>query len=445
MSQKVFLVHGWSVTETTTYQALHLKLAENGFELKNVFLGRYVTLENKVEIRDLARALHNALIDEMGNNWTDNFHIITHSTGALVVKQWIVHHYRDKFAQSKPLKNIVFLAGPHFGSRLAHHGKSMLAQIKYLGDTGERVLTSLELGSEHSWEINEAFLNRSNWKDKGINLYCIIGDRVKKEFFASKIFPGAFEEGSDMVVRVPAGNLNFKRFILSQSNIAKLVGEINDVPFVALQDYTHSGPDYGIMNSIKRSTNPQSHLSLKLILDCLQVKNDADYTSVKESFKKILKETRKKRQAFAQLDFRFRDEDGNPINDYLFKMGVIVNEKEKPSKTVEDTHKNTVDPNHFTAFINLKELQPKLTYYFDFNADSGSHLFDYKPDLLRVRAAGNIQNYVCENQTTQFDIILSREPSKNLFVFHAGDDNSLHVRWDRDGIIRQGETNLPIK
>ena len=162
----------------------------------------------------------------MGNNWTDNFHIITHSTGALVVKQWIVHHYRDKFAQSKPLKNIVFLAGPHFGSRLAHHGKSMLAQIKYLGDTGEQVLTALELGSEHSWEINEAFLNRSNWKDKGINLYCIIGDRVKKEFFASKIFPGAFEEGSDMVVRVPAGNLNFKRFIISQSNIAKLVGEM---------------------------------------------------------------------------------------------------------------------------------------------------------------------------------------------------------------------------
>ncbi len=443
MSQKVFLVHGWSVTETTTYQALHLKLAENGFELKNVFLGRYVTLEDKVEIRDLARALHNALLDEMGNSWTENFHIITHSTGALVVKHWIVHHYKDKFIQSKPLKNVVFLAGPHFGSRLAHHGKSMLAQIKYLGDTGKQVLTALELGSEHSWEINEAFFNRSNWKTKGVKLYCITGDRVKKEFFASKIFPGAFEDGSDMVVRVPAGNLNFKRFLLEKSNVAKLVGEVDEIAFVALQDYTHSGPDYGIMNSIKRSSNPQNHLSLKLILDCLKVKSEVDYSKVKESFKKILKETRKKRQAFAQLDFRFRDEDRNPIDDYLFRLGVIVNGKEKPSKTIEDTHKNNVVPNHFTVFINLKELKPKLTYYFDFNSDSGSRLFEYKPELLRVSAVGNIQNYVCENQTTQFDIVLSREPEKNLFVFHAGDDNSLHVEWDRVGNIKK--TNLPIK
>ncbi len=443
MSQKVFLVHGWSVMETTTYQALHLKLSENGFELKNVFLGRYVTLEDKVEISDLAKALHNALIEELGANWNEDFHLITHSTGALVVKQWIVKHYKENFVRNKPLKNVVFLAGPHFGSRLAHHGKSMLAQIKFLGDTGARVLTALELGSEHSWEINESFLDRNNWKVKGIKPFCIIGDKVKKEFFASKIFPGAFEDGSDMVVRVPAGNLNFKRFVLAKNNVAKLVGEINDVAFVALQDFTHSGPDYGVMNSIKKASNPKSHLSLKLILDCLKVKNDQDYENVNQSFKNILKETRKNRQGYAQLDFRFRDEDGNPINDYLFKLGAIVNGKEKPSKTVDDTHKNTVDPNHFTAFINLKELEPKLTYYFDFNAESGSHLFDYKPESLRVEAIGNIQNYVCENQTTQFDIVLSREPGKNLFVFHAGDDNSLHVKWDRSGNIK--ETNLPIK
>lgn len=124
-------------------------------------------------------------------------------------------------------------------------------------------------------------------------------------------------------------------------------------------------------------------------------------------------------------------------------MGVFINGKERPSKTVEDTHKNTVNPNHFTAFINLKALEPKLVYYFDFNAESGSRLYNFKPELLRVKAAGNIQNYVCENQTTQFDIVLAREPEKNLFVFHPGNDNSLHVEWDRAGNIK--DTNLPIK
>ncbi len=48
MTERVFLIHGWSVQETTTYQALHKKLAENGFDLKEIYLGRYISLENEV-------------------------------------------------------------------------------------------------------------------------------------------------------------------------------------------------------------------------------------------------------------------------------------------------------------------------------------------------------------------------------------------------------------
>ena len=202
MTERVFLIHGWSVSETTTYQALHKKLAENGFDLQEIHLGRYVSLDNDVEIRDIARALHSALERVLGRDWTTPFHIITHSTGALVSKQWIVRHYTGRFAAKKPLRNIVFLAGPHFGSRLAHHGRSMLAQVAHLGDTGKKVLNALELGSEFSWQINEAWLDSANWKAKGIRPYNLIGDRVVKQFFQSRIFPAAFEPGSDMVVRV---------------------------------------------------------------------------------------------------------------------------------------------------------------------------------------------------------------------------------------------------
>ena len=47
------LVHGWSVSETTTYQALHKQLARQGFDLQEIFLGRYVSLDNEVEIREM--------------------------------------------------------------------------------------------------------------------------------------------------------------------------------------------------------------------------------------------------------------------------------------------------------------------------------------------------------------------------------------------------------
>ena len=69
MGERVFLIHGWSVPETTTYQALHEKLAENRFDLHEIYLGRYVSLENEVEIRDIARAMHRALEEQLGKNW----------------------------------------------------------------------------------------------------------------------------------------------------------------------------------------------------------------------------------------------------------------------------------------------------------------------------------------------------------------------------------------
>ncbi len=440
MADKVFLIHGWSVQETATYQALHLKLAENGFQLDEIDLGRYVSLENEVEIRDIAKALHGALKKKLGangKNWTRPFHIITHSTGALVAKQWVVHHYRDAFAQNRPLKNIVFLAGPHFGSRLAHHGRSMLAQAAFRGDTGKEVLIALELGSEFSWEVNKAWLDPANWKAKGVRPFNLIGDKVVKDFFKSKVFPAGYEQGSDMVVRAAAGNLNFRRFELpGTKKKARMVGQLRDVPFGALADYTHSGVDHGIMNSITTMQTPARHQGLRLILSCLNVKTRSDYQAVQAALARETKKTRRIRRGFAQLDFRFRDEQGRPIDDYVFKLGAIVNGREKPSKAIVHTHKNKIHPNHFTVFIDMKHIESDLVYFIELDSDSNSTLFRYEPDPFRITApAKRITEIIQEDQTTQLDVVLSREPNKNLFVFHPGNDPDLHVRWDRDGKI----------
>lgn len=437
MRDRVFLIHGWSVQETTTYQALHLKLAENGFELHEIYLGRYVSLENLVEIRDIARALHRALAEQLGKDWTTPFHIVTHSTGALVAKQWIVTHYIGKFAEKNPLRNVVFLAGPHFGSRLAHHGRSMLAQAAYWGDTGKQVLTALELGSEFSWQINEAWLNPAHWKGKRIRPFNLIGDRVVKKVFQSKIFPAGYEQGSDMVVRVAAGNLNFKRFELShRAKRLKPIGAIEQIPFGVLADYTHSGSDHGIMNSITSRSTPENHQGLRLILKCLQVKTNTEYAEVRDVLTQETRRTRRKKPGFAQLDLRFLDEDRQPIEDYAFKIGAIVNKKPRPSKTVVHTHKNKIAPNHFTAFIQMKELEPKYAYFVHVDAKSESDLVSY--EKLEVEAPiQRITEIIMQDQTTQLDMILPREPSRNLFVFHHGDDPDLHVRWDREGTVVQ--------
>lgn len=440
MSDKVFLVHGWSVHSTLTYQALHLQLAKNGFDLVDINLGRYVSLANEVEIRDIAKALHNALKKKLGasgRSWTGRFHIITHSTGALVVKKWIAEHYTGAFAANKPLKNLVFLAGPHFGSRLAHHGKSMLAQARYRGDTGTEILTALELGSRFSWEINEAWLDKATWAGKGIRPYSLIGNRVKRDFFKSKIFPAAYEDGSDMVVRVPAGNLNFTRLqLVGGAKKAKVLGGISDVPFGALSDYTHSGAKSGIMNSITTSATKGNHLSLKLILRCLAVSNNADYAKVGAALARQTRQTHKNRAGYAQLDLRFRDETGAPITDYVFKLGYLKSGSRRPSKSIAHTHKNKVDENHFTVFVKMKELEPKVVYFIELDSHADSDLLGYRPSPLHIETApGRIFEILREDQTTQLDVVLSREPNANLFVFHGADDPKLHLEWDRRGAV----------
>jgi len=444
-NQKVFLIHGWSVRTTLTYQSLHLKLAENGFNLQDIFLGRYVSLENEIEISDISKALHKALDEKLEGNWDQSFHLITHSTGGLIVKHWVINHYKDSYSEAKGLQNIVHLASPHFGSRLAHYGRSMLGQIMEFGESGKNILASLELGSKMSWEVNEQYFDEANWKGKGIRIFNLIGDKVVKDRFKSKIFSAAYEEGSDMVVRVAAGNLNFKRFLLDgRTNSFSMVNELKNIPFGALYENTHSNKDYGILNNIKKNSDPQKQLNLKLILECLKVNDENSYSAASTSLYNATIETRKNRQPYAQLDFRFRDEDGRPVDDYVFTLGAMVNNKRRPSKTVAHTHKNTVHPNHFTVFINLKELEPHLTYFIDINSDSGSELFSYSPDPLVITAGPNdITNIIHQDQTTQIDVILSRNPSKNLFVFHRGDDKDLHVKWNRKGeITKKGKNSL---
>ena len=187
---------------------------------------------------------------------------------------------------------------------------------------------------------------------------------------------------------------------------------------------------------------PQNHLGLRLILECLNVTTPSDYQRARKILRTETRKTRKKRPGFAQIDFRFRDEDGRPVDDYAFKLGALVDGKRKPSKTVVNLHKNKIDTNHMTAFIRLKDLEPKYEYFIEVDTTSHSDLYRYAPDPFSIQAPKRrITEIVVEDQTTQIDLVLAREPVRNLFRFHHGDDPDLHVRWNRKGEIKKRRLN----
>ena len=96
----VIFVHGWSVTDTSTYGELPRWLAQQspGFQIQNVHLGKYISFMDTVTLDDIARAFNEAVKDEAGERITkgERFACITHSTGGPVVRKWIdLYHRKD--------------------------------------------------------------------------------------------------------------------------------------------------------------------------------------------------------------------------------------------------------------------------------------------------------------------------------------------------------------
>jgi hypothetical protein len=447
MADKVFLVHGWSVDSTETYQALHVKLAEYGYELHDVNLARYVTLDDRVRIADLARGMDRAMVSVLGRpSWKgERFHIVTHSTGALVVRHWISDLYDGKRTEGRPLRNVVFLAGPHFGSRLAHHGRSMLAHVKWGGATGRRILDGLELGSDYAWDLNGRWLDSSSWKGKGVRPYCLIGASSKASLLARTILPGTAEKGSDGVVRLPSGNLNFRRVEVDLvRKRARSVGSIEGVPFGAIDGFTHSGAS-GIMASITTAANRRNHRPLDLLLRCLSVRSGAEYRALGEQLKRVTVKSRKTPGGFSQLDFHIRDVDGRGVEDFAILLGTVQESGIQPAPIVTHRHKNLVDRSRLTLFLDLSKLRTDRPLALKLTAETHTPLVEFGDDWNPIYPPSKIETILTPDQTTQVEVILDRRPDADLFVFHPGDAGvpdgqdrdgpPLHVRWNRQGVV----------
>ena len=169
-----------------------------------VDVGRYITLD------DISRGLDQVLRNDFAHLLESGFHVIVHSTGALVVRNWI-HKFSPR---PSPIRNLIHMAGANFGSGWAHIGKGQLAkwgQEVFRGaERGVHVLNALELGSSETLDLHLYFLEPGNDLARIYEVfeYVIVGSQASTSWLPIPI-RYAKEDGSDGVVRVSAGNLNF--------------------------------------------------------------------------------------------------------------------------------------------------------------------------------------------------------------------------------------------
>ncbi|MBT2145121.1 MULTISPECIES: phospholipase [unclassified Rhodanobacter] len=293
MTTLVF-VHGWSVTNTSTYGQLPQQLQQQAaaagltLSLADIWLSEYVSFDDAVTMPDLVRAFDHALRDL--HLLDASFACITHSTGGPVVREWL-RAQRDKPATHSTIKlsHLVMLTPANFGSALAQLGKGLLGRLKaWFGgvEPGQRILDWLELGSAESLSLNLDYIHSDDPVERGQFLFVLTGDRPDRKLY-DHLNSYTGEDGSDGVVRIAAANLNAHHAVLSpQANSASgtdtLALTLNRGPrcaFKLVADAAHSGDERGIMASAAPAT-------VQAILRCLQVRSAGDYEGLCDAFER---------------------------------------------------------------------------------------------------------------------------------------------------------------
>jgi hypothetical protein len=249
-------------------------------------------------------------------------------------------HYGENLA-SCPLKHLIMLAPANHGSALAHLGKSRLGRIRAMTqgiEPGVRVLDWLELGSDASWALNEAWL-RYDCVRAGIYPFTLIGQSLDRRFY-DHLNSYTGEPGSDGVVRVAAANMNYGLIRLRQRGDALEPVRTERSPrtaFGVLPGLAHSGGEMGIIASVT-AAKAAAHPAAQWVLKCLGVASAADYAAVADRLAQVTGETQKRQRVevvekitgtrkfitsrYAMVVFRMVDDRGNALSDYdLFITG----------------------------------------------------------------------------------------------------------------------------
>ena len=232
LMKPIVLIHGYSSESPTAdptsianiYGDLPGRLRDS-YDVVEIDLSRYVSLNDSVSIADIARALNRALLEQHPHLLESGFHVVIHSTGALVIRTWI----RLFSPQPSPIGNLVYLAGANLGSGWASIGQGQVARwgrfvFERGSQRGVKVLQSLEIGSSPTIDLHLFFTQTGSrmLEDYKVQEFIIIGSQADPDWFTFPI-RYAHEDGSDGVVRVAAANLNFNHLVIEPNEEASLL------------------------------------------------------------------------------------------------------------------------------------------------------------------------------------------------------------------------------
>jgi pimeloyl-ACP methyl ester carboxylesterase len=444
----VVLIHGYSsespspdpTSIANIYGSLPQRL-RGSYDVIEVDLSRYVSLNDSVSVADIARGFNRALLEQHPDLLDTGFHVVVHSTGALVIRRWIA----DFSPKPSPVRNLVYLAGANLGSGWASIGQGQIARwgrfvFERGAQRGFKVLQSLEFGSSATIDLHLSLMRKDSRmaEDYKVQEFVIVGTQADPGWFE---FPVryAHEDGSDGVVRVSASNLNFNYLEIGPKTDAAVLSwpaiqtavqsaavkadfaeyyEIKStcyagkdrslIPCGIPYKCAHSGDTMGIVSG----TVPQEQVErmLKFALETAErtptawqravATYDRETAQTFDSARRMQKpglfnflaDPRNQYDAHSQVIVRLRDQDGLPIPVANADIFFVSNQQEKGTipiqSLMEDTSVSGVSPNVILFYLRVKKFQRKEQDWVDRLAD----VFDFALEITAIEPAAPRQD-----------------------------------------------------
>lgn len=460
-------VHGWSVTDTSTYGRLPEALVAQGLdhnlqiEIKHIWLGRYISFHDEVSMADVARTFDRALRDKLPNaeGGIEDFSCITHSTGGPVVREWLERFYGSAMLKQSPLRHLVMLAPANHGSALAALGKKKVGRIKawFSGvEPGQRILDWLSLGSRQQIKLAQAYLSYRP-AARGFFPFVLTGQAIDKKMYD---FLNSYlvEAGSDGVIRVAGANLNYTMIKLVETatvetidhgpdemevrllKVEGLLRRPDPAPLGVIPQASHSGKRLGIMRSVlsANSSKPQ----VAEILKCLTVDSENSYAERAKALTKLTEKTQGRKHRYVMLVFIVTDDQNDPVNDFdLFLLG---GDGKNPGKLTKgffvDRQQNAANPNHLVYYVDYDVITKNQLTGFRILARPSEgfafyHAVQYQSDGV------SINDTLKPNETFYVKIQLRRCVDKYVFQFDNASDPKLH----QVDVFFKADTRSPFK
>lgn len=378
----IVLVHGYS-DRGKSFKKWASSLTEHGFDVKQIYVGNYVSLSNEVTLKDLAEGFDRALRREAGLSSEQPFDAIVHSTGMLVVRSWLTS-YTASYERKKRLKRLIALAPASFGSPLAHKGRSWLGSVfkgtKRFGpdfmEAGNEVLDALELGSKITWDLAHAdLIGDEPVFVEGTGspfVFTFCGNRGYRGLSSA-----IYQEGSDGTVRWSGCTLNARKVVVNLTadisadappRVSLAPWGNPAAPFVAVDDADHG--------SILRE--PSAEL-VQQVVKALKVETTEQLQAWSAEAKAASLVALSKMGRWQQFVIRVLDERGDPVRDWNMQLFTSSRKKSGLKEFDMDVHVYDRDESLRCFHVDLDRLEPESVteLHLKLIASSGTELVEY--------------------------------------------------------------------